>query len=127
VAVHPQSGPNPLADYLESLASVRKWDVDEVLPAHEFRFLGLADRVDDVMAHHEERLAEIEAALAAEEGTSCWQIATRLTWSRPWEEIPTFMRRGANNETLAHLVWLEARNRARRIVGEPDRWYAVGR
>lgn len=123
VAVHPQSRPNPLADYLDSLAALRAWDVTEVLPAHEYRFLKLAERLDDVMAHHEERLTEIESVLAAADGVTCWEITTRLTWSRPWEEIPPFMRRSANNETLAHLVWLEAKGRARRVAGEPDLWY----
>ncbi|MFI6324131.1 MBL fold metallo-hydrolase [Nonomuraea sp. NPDC050556] len=123
VAVHPQSGPNPLADYLDSLATVRKLDVDEVLPAHEYRFLELAERVDYVMAHHDERLAEIEALLSSD-GITCWDVATRLTWSRPWETIPPFMRRAANNETLAHLVWLEAKGRARSVPGEPDLWFS---
>ncbi|MDF5756441.1 MBL fold metallo-hydrolase [Spongiactinospora sp. TRM90649] len=123
VAVHPQSGPNPLADYLDSLGRARAWDVDEVLPAHEYRFLGLADRVDDVIAHHEERLREIETVLAGADGLSCWAAAGMLTWSRPWETIPAFMRRAANNETLAHLVWLAAKGLARRVEGEPDLWY----
>ncbi|GAA5041202.1 glyoxylase-like metal-dependent hydrolase (beta-lactamase superfamily II) [Thermocatellispora tengchongensis] len=125
VAVHPQSDANPLADYLDSLANVRKWDVEEVLPAHEYRFLELAERVDYVMAHHEERLAEIESVLAGADGLSCWEVATKLTWSRPWESIPTFMRRSANNETLAHLVWLEAKGRVRKVAGEPDLWYSL--
>ncbi|GAA0920812.1 MBL fold metallo-hydrolase [Nonomuraea longicatena] len=126
VAVHPQSGPNPLADYLDSLAAVRKWDVDEVLPAHEYRFLELAERVDHVMAHHEERLTEIETVVrAAGDGVTCWDIATRLTWSRPWETIPAFMRRAANGETLAHLVWLEARARVRRVAGDRDLWLPI--
>ncbi|SDL47177.1 MBL fold metallo-hydrolase [Nonomuraea jiangxiensis] len=122
VAVHPQSGPNPLADYLDSLAAVRKLDVEEVLPAHEYRFLELAGRVDHVMAHHDERLAEVERVVAASDGVTCWAVATRLTWSRPWETIPSYMRRAANNETLAHLVWLEARGRVLRVAGEPDLW-----
>ncbi|MEU0571476.1 MBL fold metallo-hydrolase [Nonomuraea sp. NPDC005983] len=123
VAVHPQSGPNPLADYLDSLAAVRMLDVEEVLPAHEYRFLELAKRVDYVMAHHDERLTEIERVVAAAgDGVSCWAVATRLTWSRPWETIPPFMRRAANNETLAHLTWLEAKKRVRRVPGEPDLW-----
>ncbi|MEV1167835.1 MBL fold metallo-hydrolase [Nonomuraea sp. NPDC049784] len=122
VAVHPQSGPNPLADYLDSLAAVRKLDADEVLPAHEYRFLELAERVDYVMAHHDARLAEIEQVVGSLDGVTCWDAATRLTWSRPWETIPPFMRRSANNETLAHLVWLEAKGRVRREPGEPDLW-----
>jgi glyoxylase-like metal-dependent hydrolase (beta-lactamase superfamily II) len=120
VAVHAQSAPNPLADYLDSLAAVRKLEVEEVLPAHEYRFLELADRVDYVMAHHESRLGEVEAAL---DGISCWDVATRLTWARPWETMPPFVRRAANNETLAHLVWLESRGRARRVAGEPELWF----
>jgi len=124
VAVHPQSGPNPLADYLDALAAVRKLEVDEVLPAHEYRFLELAERVDTVMAHHDERLAEIERVLAEGGAAACWDVATRLTWSRPWETIPPFMRRSANNETLAHLVWLEAKGRVVREPGEPDLWRA---
>ncbi|MGW0809567.1 MBL fold metallo-hydrolase [Nonomuraea sp. NPDC002799] len=123
VAVHPQSGPNPLADYLDSLAAVRKLDIEEVLPAHEYRFLELAERVDYVMAHHDERLAEIEQVVGTADGVACWDVATRLTWSRPWETIPPFMRRSANNETLAHLAWLEAKGRARRVPGEPDLWF----
>lgn len=130
VAVHPQSTPNPLADYLDALAAVRKIGVaagvEEVLPAHEYRFLELAERIDGVMAHHEERLAEIESVVAAADGAACWDIATRLTWSRPWESIEPFMRRAANNETLAHLHWLEARGRVRRAPGTPDLWYPAG-
>lgn len=122
VAVHPQSAPNPLADYLDALAAVRDLEVEEVLPAHEYRFLELAARVDHVMAHHRERLAEIERVIAGAGGAACWDVATRLTWSRPWESIPPFMRRAATNETLAHLVWLEARGRTRRVPGEPDLW-----
>lgn len=130
VSVHPQSPPNPLADYLDSLAKVRAAGaaagVTEVLPAHEYRFRDLAARVDHLMAHHTERLAEIEAAVAAAGGAACWEIASRLTWSRPWESIPSFLRRMANNETLAHLVWLESRGRVRRVPGRPDLWYPAG-
>ncbi|GIH52276.1 Glyoxylase, beta-lactamase superfamily II [Microbispora rosea] len=124
VAVHPQSTANPLADYLDALRAVGKLDVEEVLPAHEYRFLELAKRVDYVIGHHEERLAEVRRVVAEGDGSTCWDIATRLTWSRSWEEIPAYMRRAANNETLAHLVWLERRDRVTRVPGEPDLWYA---
>ncbi|GAA2803205.1 hypothetical protein GCM10020219_088340 [Nonomuraea dietziae] len=56
---------------------------------------------------------------------TCWDIATRLTWSRPWESIQPFMRRAANNETLAHLAWLEAKGRVRRTHWRGDLWYSM--
>ena len=51
-------------DYLDSLAAVRDLDPTEVLPAHEWRFRGLADRVDSLTAHHEHRLTELLTAIA---------------------------------------------------------------
>ncbi|MGN9785771.1 MBL fold metallo-hydrolase [Nonomuraea sp. ZG12] len=125
VAVHPQSPPNPLADYLDALATVRELDVEEVLPAHEYRFLELRERVDYVIEHHGDRLAEIERVIAGSAGVTCWELATRLTWSRPWETIPPFMRRAANNETLAHLVWLESRGRVHRVLGDQEIWHSM--
>ena len=40
ISVNPQAE-NPLIDYLESLDKVGEFDTDEVLPAHEHRFVGL--------------------------------------------------------------------------------------
>src|SRR5690606_39376886 len=93
VAVHPQSTQNPLAEFLDSLHAVRKLDVDEVMPAHEFRFLELAGRVDYMIGHHEARLAEIEEAVTETPGLSCWEITTRLTWSRPWGTMLAYQQR----------------------------------
>ena len=123
VSVHPQQRVNPLADYLDSLRRVGELDIAGVLPAHEYRFADLAARLAEVVAHHDERLAEVEKALAAAPGTSCWQLATRLTWSRPWEQITGYMRRAATGETLAHLIVLEQQGRAVRSGGRPERWW----
>ena len=65
ISVHAQQFPNPLGDYLESLAKVRDLDSDEVLPGHEYRFADLAGRVDEITAHHAERLEEIVRSRAA--------------------------------------------------------------
>lgn len=123
VAVHTQQHPNPLADFLESLLKVRDLPCDEVLPAHEWRFAGLDRRVDELIAHHAERLAEIERVLAANPGATAWDLTVRLTWSRPWEEIPPFMQRAANGETLAHLLVLELQGRVRREGSAPIRFF----
>lgn len=109
VTVHPQQRPSPLADYLDSLAKVAALPVDEVLPAHEYRFRGLDIRVDGLVGHHESRLAEVLAAVLAQPGVTAWDITQQLTWARPWAEIPPFLRRSAAGETLAHLLVGQAR------------------
>jgi glyoxylase-like metal-dependent hydrolase (beta-lactamase superfamily II) len=122
ISFHSQQFANPLGDFLESLAKVRALHPDEVLPAHEYRFSGLDERVDALVAHHAARLEEIEAILRAQPGISCWDATLALTWSRPWDEIPDYMQRAANGETLAHLVLLERDGRVRREHTVPARF-----
>jgi glyoxylase-like metal-dependent hydrolase (beta-lactamase superfamily II) len=123
ISFHSQQFANPLGDYLESLAKVRALHPDEVFPAHEYRFSGLDERLDVLEGHHAERLAEIEVLLAERPGISCWGITLALSWSRPWDEIPDYMQRAANGETLAHLVLLERRERVMREPTVPARFF----
>jgi glyoxylase-like metal-dependent hydrolase (beta-lactamase superfamily II) len=125
VSVHPQSDSNPLGDYLASLERLRKYADSPVLPAHEWRFEGLGERIDAIAAHHEERL-EVAAGLVAAGAETVWEVATRMPWSRPWEEIQRFMRRAAIGETQAHLVLLERRGRLDRVADHPLRWRPRG-
>ena len=102
-------GAKPLKEYLESLAAVRGLDPTEVLPAHEWRFRGLDDRVDQLAAHHEQRLTELLTAVRQHPGSTPWELAAYLTWSRPWEQYERRMRIFADTETDAHLRLLASR------------------
>ncbi|MGH8997639.1 MAG: MBL fold metallo-hydrolase, partial [Acidimicrobiales bacterium] len=126
ISFHPQQTPNPLADFLEALDRVAALEVEECLPAHEYRFRNLAVRIVQLRNHHEQRLSQIKAALATQPGVTAWEIAIELTWSRPWSEIQFWMQRAALGETLAHLIVLEARGEARRTAGVPERWELTG-
>jgi hypothetical protein len=86
--------------------------VDEVLPAHEWRFRGLPGRVGAIAAHHERRLAELLAAIRRRPGSTPWQLAGELTWSRPWDQYSGQMRIFAVTETAAHAHLLERRGLA---------------
>lgn len=125
IGYHSQQFPNPLGDYLDSLAKVGLLETDEVLPAHEYRFADLEGRLADIITHHEDRLAEIVDKLRAKPGISAWELTLSLEWSRPWDEIPSYMQRAANGETLAHLVLLERRGAVHREVDVPARFYAA--
>jgi glyoxylase-like metal-dependent hydrolase (beta-lactamase superfamily II) len=131
IAVHAQSGPNPLPEYLASLAKIGALDaelsVEEVLPAHEYRFRGLSDRTKAIIEHHHERLTDTVTLLVETPGATCWELTARTRWSRPWAEIPIFMRRAATGETLAHLTMLAQQGRARSEGDDPERWYATAR
>ena len=118
ISVHTQQFPNPLGDFLESLLKLRAFSPEEILPAHEYRFRNLGARIDALVAHHEDRLVEI-LDLLGEEGSTAWDLTTRLTWSRPFDQILDYMQRAANGETLAHLVLLETRGMVERSEGHP--------
>jgi glyoxylase-like metal-dependent hydrolase (beta-lactamase superfamily II) len=126
ISVHPQASANPLGDYLQSLEKVGRYVTDEVLPAHEHRFVGLSARVRELIEHHEARFIEILAAIAEGQDTT-WEIASRMRWSRPWDRIEGFMRRAAVGEAMAHLRALEARGAVRSVDGEPMKWELVER
>lgn len=113
VTVQPAESPDPLRAYLSSLAKIRDLAVEEVLPAHEYRFSGLRERADDLMGHHDERLDGIAAAVTAAPGSSGYEIAARLSWSRRFDGLNAMHRRMATRETLAHLVVLADRGAVR--------------
>ena len=126
ISVHAQQRGNPLADFLDSLRAVRDLDVEEVLPAHEWRFAPLSARVDELLEHHARRLDVVTEAIADHPGATCWETTRRLPWSRSWDQIHGHMRRAAVGETLAHLVLLESTARVRREPGSPWRWTRAG-
>jgi glyoxylase-like metal-dependent hydrolase (beta-lactamase superfamily II) len=101
--------PDPLGDFIHSLRAIRDRQVSEVLPAHEWRFKGLAVRVDQLISHHERRLVELLQAVRSHPGSVPWDLAGYLTWSRPWEQYGGHMRIFAVSETTAHLWHLVAR------------------
>lgn len=123
ISAHPMQAPNPLGDFLRSLDRLSTLREREVLPAHEYRFHGLADRVAQLRAHHEARLDEVLKVLREHGDLSAWEVAERLTWSRSWSEFPSFTRRAAVGETLAHLIFLESIGLVSRVeTADADRW-----
>jgi glyoxylase-like metal-dependent hydrolase (beta-lactamase superfamily II) len=122
IAVFRQDDGNPLEDFLRSLDRLERYDVDEVLPAHEYRFRGLDTRTAVMAEHHTRRLAELYAAIVANPGLTAWKLCAKLRWSRPWASFDVMNRRFALAETLAHLALLRSRGEAHPVDGEPIVW-----
>lgn len=104
--------PNPLQEYYESLARVdlpAEPDEIEVLPGHEYRFSGLHERIAEIVAHTDQRSAEVRRVLSNNNPANVWEVARSLTWSRGWESLAGFTLRLALAETASHLVYLRSR------------------
>lgn len=118
VGLHPQSGDNPLRDYLNSLKVCEQLEVDLVLPAHEEVFTDLKQRIEEISRHQRERKEAILGALKEGGSTAC-EVSQRIPWIvngaiLSYEELLPLDKRLAVMSALAHLEPL-------RIEGEVER------
>lgn len=113
----PVPPPSPLGDFLHSLAAVRTMPDRVLLPAHGPVATSTHQRVDELLAHHDQRLHACEEAV--QDGAStAYAVAAQLTWTRrSWRlnELDPFNRVLAVGETISHLVVLEAQGRLRSV------------
>ncbi|WP_395657005.1 MBL fold metallo-hydrolase [Nocardioides sp.] len=108
--------PDPLGDFMASLTKVRALPDLTVLPAHGPVAPSSHARVDELLTHHEDRLAQSLRALAGGPLTA-HQVAHHLGWTRhekPYDELDPFAQGMASMETKAHLELLVAQGRATR-------------
>jgi glyoxylase-like metal-dependent hydrolase (beta-lactamase superfamily II) len=104
----------PLGDYLDSLELMTAFPDTRLLPAHGPVAGSTHTRVEELLDHHDKRLAETEDALGAGARTG-HGVAGVLGWTRravPFGDLDDFNRMLAVNETVAHLDVLVARGRA---------------
>jgi len=109
---------SPLDDYLTSLARVRALPDLALLPAHGDTEMRSHARIDQLLAHHEERLA-LSLAAVASGMTTAREVAAALPWTRHQRalvDLDPFNLAIAVSETLAHLDVLVSRGQATREV-----------
>ena len=106
--------PFPLRDYLGSLERVLALPDATLLPAHGPAGGSTHERARELLAHHEQRLADTRAALAMGAGLAP-EVANILRWTsrgRAFEELHLFDQMLAVLETAAHLDVLVLRGDA---------------
>lgn len=116
VGLYPNARPDPLGDFLAALEKMKPLGVKRVLPAHGEPFDDCNGRVDEILAHHAQRLDEALNALGG--GRDAYAVC-RILFPKlrsPHEE------RFALAETLAHLRYLQLRGRVREDAGHPIMW-----
>lgn len=103
---------NPLRLYLDSIARLRALPDDTlVLPSHGRPFRGLHERIAQLEAHHDERLADVMTACAREPQTAASLLP--VLFKRALDLHQTTFAMG---ESIAHLhaLWLAGRLRRQR-------------
>jgi glyoxylase-like metal-dependent hydrolase (beta-lactamase superfamily II) len=107
-----------LRDYLGSLARTLALPDARLLPAHGPVTSSTHDRINELLAHHDLRLAETYQAVLAGHATP-YEAARAIKWTRRhrlFSDLDLFSRVQAVNETAAHLEVLALRGQLTREV-----------
>jgi glyoxylase-like metal-dependent hydrolase (beta-lactamase superfamily II) len=129
IGLNPFSGLNPLGDYIKSLESLKKLEVELVLPGHEEYFVDLGTRIDELIQHHQRRKEDIVRILNTRSQEVAYKIAMEVPWmpekgGEPWEKLDHWGHRMALMETLAHLNLLKEEGKVRRISKDGFDFYS---
>ena len=122
---------NPMAlhDYLSSLARTINLPDARLLPAHGPVTGSVHERVNELLAHHDLRLADTHQAVLAGHATP-YEVAQSLKWTRRqrrFADLDLFSQIMSVNETAAHLEVLAARGQVSHSVSaEGTDLYQVG-
>ncbi len=120
ISFNPQSGDNPLGDYVSSLKKLERLKVNFILPGHGPVFNALGLRIEKILQHHEERKRAIMRTLHDGLKTA-YEISQQIPWmvnggSTAFQDLGVWERRMAITETIAHLKLLMEEDR----VGNVD-------
>jgi glyoxylase-like metal-dependent hydrolase (beta-lactamase superfamily II) len=120
VGINPQSGDNPLGNYISSLKKLERLKVNFILPGHGPMFNALGLRIEKILQHHEERKRAIMQALRDGLKTA-YEVAQQIPWMAnegrsSFQDLEVWDKRMAVTETLAHLKLLIEEDR----VGNVD-------
>src|SRR5216683_1452994 len=113
IGLHPQSGADPLDDYIASLERIRRLEVATVLPAHGDPFYDHRSRIGEIIEHHDVRKAAL-VRLAGGGPKTGWQLAGELFQGIMQRNV--FQQRLALQETLAHCQSLAVEGRLHKQV-----------
>ncbi len=89
--------------YMDSLKKTLKLEPNEILPGHRDPFGNSAERVHQILKHHDERLGQI--LLAVKEWKTAYEVARIIPWSkgRTLDSMNLLEMNFAIGEAISHL------------------------
>jgi glyoxylase-like metal-dependent hydrolase (beta-lactamase superfamily II) len=107
IGLYPNSRPDPLGDYLQTLDRIEQLAPRVAYTGHRAAVRDPAERASEIRSHHAERLAHAQGALDGEP-LSGYDVSLALFPG----DLPPTLRRFATAESLAHLERLVHERRA---------------
>lgn len=120
IGLWPDTEPNPLGRFLESLRGLHPLAVRLALPGHKALITDWRGRIEELLAHHEQRLVHTLEAVG-QDGTI--YEASRLIFQS--NNFTPHEWRFAMVETLAHLDYLQRQGKVEQIEGAALRFRAL--
>jgi glyoxylase-like metal-dependent hydrolase (beta-lactamase superfamily II) len=113
VGLYPEARPDPLGDYLDSLARIVELSPQVAYAGHGETIDDPPRRARDLIEHHGERLASTRAVLSGDARTA-YEVSLEL-FPDPLSPV---LRRFALAESRAHLEYLALRGEAARVESD---------
>ena len=113
ISVWPGASQNPLHEYMHSLQKMKKIAIKKVYSAHGTPITKVAERIDQLVCHHVDRLSFIEKLV---QNKTAYEIAKILFAQK---ELTPHQWRFAIAETIAHLNYLKSENRIKQEGSRP--------
>ena len=116
-----------LAEYFASLRKVAALPIELLFTAHRELVSNHLARIEELLQHHEKRLAEVMAIMAQGEQTAS-RTAAQMHWdirARSWEDFPKAQKWFGTGEAAAHLEYLVNQGRLQRRTADGIMYYRL--
>ncbi|WP_160718572.1 MBL fold metallo-hydrolase [Isachenkonia alkalipeptolytica] len=104
-----------LQKYLKSLRKVQEYPVTVMLPSHRGLIRKPKERIEELIAHHQERLKEVENIINGKDRPlTVEDVAKDMDWRIPaksWGDFPPPQKSFAAGEAMSHLEYLKDHGR----------------
>lgn len=110
---------NPLKAYINSLKKIKKLNVEYVIPSHGHPFYHANKRIDEILTHHEERLAFVMKNIENE--ITAYSLSKKLFDF----EMDVHEKRFALGETIAHLEYLRYKGYIKKEMNNGVAFYYI--
>ncbi|WP_101773846.1 MBL fold metallo-hydrolase [Peptostreptococcus faecalis] len=98
-----------LGTYISTLLRLRGEDIEHCFSTHRSMITDYRKRIDELVAHHIDRLQEILDAMEEGEEYVIREISPRISWrikADSWDDFPAAQKFFASGETMSHVEHL---------------------